>query len=121
MTAPTRGAVELAGRHVDAGVADRARHLVDADAAHGQRIGIDLDAHRRPCLAENLRLRDAVDRRQLADQQILDILDRLRDSGSVGELTVRKMIEPSAGLTLRIDGGEGMSRGSWRAAAEIAD
>ena len=46
--------------------ADRGLHFVDTDVARGERIGIDLDAHRVFLAAEDLHLRDAGQCRQRA-------------------------------------------------------
>ncbi len=55
-------AVELAGGQIDVVGVDGGLDFVDADAAAGQCIGIDLDAHRVFLRAEDLHLRDAADR-----------------------------------------------------------
>ena len=53
------GAVELAGGHVAVVALDRRLHVVHADAAAGERVGIQLDAYRVFLPAEDLHLRDA--------------------------------------------------------------
>ena len=94
--------------------------LVDADAARGQRVRIDLHAHRVLLLAEHLHLRDAVDRRDALREIGLGVLvDRRERQRRRGEREEEH--RESAGFTLRKDGGVGIVAGSWRAADAIAE
>ena len=70
--------VELAGWLIDAGARDRVGDLVDADAAQGQSVGIDLNANRLPRLAENIRRGDAIDCGELSEEQVFDIAVDIR-------------------------------------------
>ena len=65
------GVLQRADRRVGVGRRDRRLHLVDADAARGQRVGIELDAHGIFLAAEDLHLRDAVDGRQRRRDHLL--------------------------------------------------
>ena len=60
-----------ADRRVGVGGGDRRLHLVDADAARGQRVRIELDAHGVFLAAEDLHLADAVDGRQRRRDHLL--------------------------------------------------
>ncbi len=71
-------AVERAGGQVDVGVADGGAHLVDADAARGQRVGVELDAHGVLLAAEHLHLRHAGHRRDALRHHRLRVLVELR-------------------------------------------
>ena len=65
------GVLQRADRRVGVGRGDRRLHLVDADAARGQRVRIELDAHGVFLAAEHLHLRDAVDGRQRRRDHLL--------------------------------------------------
>ena len=66
--------VERAGREVHVRVPDRLGHLVDADAAAGERVRVDLDAHGVLLRAEDLHLRDAAHHRDALREQDLGVL-----------------------------------------------
>ena len=73
-------AYEVAFRPIDVGRRKRVAHLLEADAARGERGGVDLDPHRIWSLAEDPGLGDALHRRQLLRQDrvgvIVDLVDR---------------------------------------------
>ena len=72
-------AVEDAGGEVDVGALDGRAHLVDADAAGGERPRVELDAHRVLLRAEDLDLGHAGDRRDPLRHHRLAVLVELRE------------------------------------------
>ncbi|MNC85605.1 hypothetical protein D3C83_12140 [compost metagenome] len=71
-------AVKGAGREVDVVPVDRLLHFVEPDAARGERLGIELDAHGVLLAAENLDLRHAVDRGDALREQRFRVFVHLR-------------------------------------------
>ena len=69
-------AVQRAGGQVDVRLRHRLLDLVDADAARGERVRVDLHAHRVLLLAEHLHLRHAADRRDALREVGLGVLVR---------------------------------------------
>ncbi len=80
-----RRAVEISLRRVDVEVADGGAHVVDVEAVGGERLRIELDAHRRPVAAADADEADAVQLRDLLRQprlaQILELGQRQRLRG----------------------------------------
>ena len=96
-------AVELAGGLVDVRRAKRVGHLIDADAARGQCIGIDLHAHGAFLRAIDVDLCHAVERGQSSRHQRFRILIHLRQQqgrrnhGDVNDGAVGRIDLPQRG------------------------
>ena len=88
--------------------------------ARGELARIDVDAHGVLLRAEDRDLRDALRPSRCAARSLISAYSLTSESGSVGELSVRKRIGESAGFTFWNDGGAGMSGGSDRVVREIA-
>ena len=76
-------ALEVADRDVGIGRAERVGDLVEADAAGGQRVGVDLHAHGVFLRAEHQHLRDPAQARDALGEQRLGVfVDRRQRQAS---------------------------------------
>ena len=80
---------------------------VELQAERGDLARIDLDAHGRLLLAADVDLADAVDARDLLAEDVVGVVVDRRERQGVGASAPMIMIGASAGLTLRMVGGDG--------------
>ena len=92
---------DRADRRVGVGRRDRELDLVDADAARGQRVRVELDAHSEFLAAEDLHLADAVDRRERRRDHRLRRNRRASTGACESLCRASSRTGASAGLTLR--------------------
>ena len=113
-------AFQVALRQVGRGVDQRGAHVLQADAARGQRVGVHLHVHRRDLLAGDVDLRHAAHPRERLRQHVVGVLVESVDRHRVGADRVDQDRRGWPGWSCGKVGGWAGSSAAARSAALIA-